>query len=62
MNTAKKGVKMDKEIKGIQMLDKEQLENILIKIVNMKNAKRIASNNAKRLINKEYRKSISTGD
>tara|TARA_B100001094_G_C18179412_1_gene799941 strand:+ start:2573 stop:2746 length:174 start_codon:yes stop_codon:yes gene_type:complete len=52
---------MAKEIKRIEVLDKQQLENILIKLVNMKGGgKHIASNNAKILINKEYRKALGS--
>jgi hypothetical protein len=51
---------MAKEIKRIEMLDKQQLENILIKLVDIKNAHRIVSNNAKILINKEYRKALGS--
>ena len=39
----------------IKMLDKQQLENILIKLVDMINAQRIASNCTKTLINNEYK-------
>ena len=52
---------MAKEIKRIEVLDKQQLENILIKLVNMKGGgKHIASNNAKILINEEYRKALGS--
>ena len=48
---------MEKIIKKIEMLDKQSLEDILIKIVSMKN-RHIVVNNTKALIDSEYSKAL----
>ncbi len=48
---------MEKIIKRIEMLDKQSLEDILIKLVSMKN-RHIVVNNTKALIDSEYSKAL----
>ena len=48
---------MEKIIKKIEMLDKQSLEDILIKLVSMKN-RHIVVNNTKALIDSEYSKAL----
>ena len=48
---------MDKTIKRIEMLDKQSLEDILVKLVSMKN-RHIVVNNTKSLIDSEYSKAL----
>ena len=48
---------MEKTIKRIEMLDKQSLEDILIKLVSMKN-RHIVVNNTKALIDSEYSKAL----
>ena len=48
---------MNKTIKRIEMLDKQSLEDILVKLVSMK-MNHIVVNNTKRLINREYSKAL----
>jgi hypothetical protein len=48
---------MEKIIKRIEMLDKQSLEDILIKLVSMKN-RHIVVNNTKALIDNEYSKAL----
>ena len=49
---------MDKTIKRIKMLDKQTLEDILVKLVSMK-MNHIVVNNTKTLIDSEYSKALS---
>ena len=57
-NPPKKGInKMDKTIKRIEMLDKQSLEDILVKLVSMKN-RHIVVKNTKALIDSEYSKAL----
>ena len=48
---------MEKIIKKIEMLDKQSLEDILIKLVSLKN-RHIVVNNTKALIDSEYSKAL----
>ena len=48
---------MNKTIKRIEMLDKQSLEDILIKLVSMK-MNHIVVNNTKALIDSEYSKAL----
>ena len=48
---------MEKIIKRIEMLDKQSLEDILIKLVSMK-SRHIVVNNTKALIDSEYSKAL----
>lgn len=48
---------MNKTIKRIEMLDRQSLEDILVKLVSMK-MNHIVANNTKTLINSEYNKAL----